>query len=215
MTELVLWDNDIAFKMACYQLVETAVALGTREDSPPAMLTVGQYVIRKKLDGHARVRDSSASQAAFGWLLQAIGFVEPIEDELALASEIESEATRAGLDLDSGESQLLAILHSRGCTSLVTGDKRAVIAMAVVAQEMAERRVQCLEQLIAQIVVVTGVADTRAKVCKEPLVDRAISACFGCASVEPPHDNDVYDGLRSYIDHLRDKAPGILVDGLG
>lgn len=214
MTELVLWDNDIAFKVACYQLVDSAIALGSSKSTPPAMLAVGQYVIRKKLERHDRVLDGDAAQAAFEGLLQAIGFVEPAEDELALASDIESEAIRAGLDLDSGESQLLAILHTRACALLVTGDKRAVIAMAVVARDMAEGRIRCLEQLTLQIVALIGVAEARAKVCAEPLIDRALSACFGCASAAAPRDQDVWDGLQSYIKHLRGKAPGILVDGV-
>ena len=212
MPELVLWDNDIAFKMACYQLAERAIATHTDASIPPAMLAVGQHVIRQKLARHARVRDISAAQLAFKHLVQTITSIEPTECEVELASDIERQAARASLDLDIGESQLLAILHTRGYHSLITGDKRAIIAISAVAREIALKRIRSLEQLISQITMSTDVAVMRQKICAEPMIDKALSACFGCASGADLSDQDVFDGLNSYIEDLRRKAPDILVD---
>lgn len=213
MSEPVLLDNDIAFKVACYRLVDEMIAATTINDTPPAMLSVGRFVLRKKLARHQRVRDSPAAQNALEQLLQSVGFVEPIEGEIALASGIEAAAARSGLELDSGESLLLAMLHLREHAYLVTGDKRAVVAMAVVARELSAGRVRCLEQLMAQIIDHLGVPAVRAHVCSEPLADRALSAAFSCASAGEQSTEGVLAGLSSYIEHLRREAPGILHEG--
>lgn len=213
MSEPVLLDNDIAFKVACYRLVDEMVAATTINDTPPAMLSVGRFVLRKKLARHRRVRDTSAVQTALEQLLRSVGFVEPTEGEIALASEIEVASARSGLELDSGESLLLAMLHLREYAYLVTGDKRAVVAMAVVARELSEGRVRCLEQLVVQIIEQVGVPAVRAHICSEPLADRALSVAFSCTSPGEQPAEAVVAGLSSYIEHLRREAPGILHEG--
>lgn len=213
MAEPVLLDNDIALKVVCYGLVDETVAATTINDTPPAMLSVGRFVLRRKLTKPGRVQDTSAAETALSQLLALVGFVEPVEAEVALAAEIEAASVRNGLELDSGESLLLAILHLRDCAYLVTGDKRAVMAMGVVARQLSEGRIRCLEQLIAHLVDRMGVSTVRRHVCKEPWTDRALSAAFSCASAAEQSPEYVAEGLSSYIEYLRRKAPGILHEG--
>lgn len=213
MPEQVLLDNDIAFKLACYQLADETVAATTINKARPAMLSVSRFVIPKKIATHKRVRSSATAQSALERLFRSVLFLEPTEDEIALAAVTEAAATRSGLELDSGESLLLAILYQRACTYLVTGDKRAVIAMAVVAKEASEGRVRCLEQLVVHLISQIGVSAVGTQVCAEPLIDTALSISFQCAAPGERSVESILAGLTSYIEYLRREAPGVLHDG--
>ncbi len=209
MPEQVLLDNDVALKIACYSLVAEMMAVNIG-DTPPAMLGVGRFVIRGRLDRASNIADVPGAKAAFEQLLEAVALLEPDDEELALAADLETEANRRDLELDGGESQLLAILVRRACRLLITGDKRAITAMALVAPKLAANRIGCLEQLMAQLVDTAGIEVVRPRVCGEPRVDRAITFCFACSrgTVAP---GDVLAGLTSYIGHLDRGAPGVLM----
>ena len=210
MPEQVLLDNDVALKVACYSLVDEMIAVTTFDQTSPAMLGVGRFVIRGRLGRAANIADVPRAKAALEQLLKAVTLLEPDDEELAVAADLEVEASRRALELDGGESQLLAILATRECRLLITGDKRAIAAMALVAPLLAANRIGCLEQLMAQLVVTSGVDFVRPLVCGEPRVDRAITSCFGCSGGQVDR-KDVLAGLSSYISHLDRSAPGMLV----
>ncbi|MFN3514599.1 MAG: hypothetical protein ACK41C_16260 [Phenylobacterium sp.] len=138
--------------------------------------------------------------------------LEPDNTELALAADFEANARERGLELDVGESQLLAIVINRAFCLMITGDKRAIRAIAGVCPQEVEKRIACLEQLIGQIVQTTGLPNVRAKVCAEPLTDQAMSICFGCKS-GGADDGDVFEGLKSYIQDIQADAAGVLLPG--
>lgn len=213
MPERVLLDNDVVLKVACYALVDETVAAATIDDIPPAMLGVGRFVVRGRLARAPNIADRARATAAFERMLAAMSLVEPDDAEMAAAADLEAEANRRDLELDGGESQLLAMLANRACKLLVTGDKRAIAAMAIVAAAQAGSRVACLEQLIAHVVSASGTSAVRPRICAEPKVDRAVTGCFACSSPAAPDDVDVMDGLASYIGHLDRSAPGVLVPG--
>lgn len=202
MPERVLLDNDVMLKVACYALADEALAATTVDDTPPAMLGVGRFVVRGRLARASNVANTSRATVMFERMLVAMIMVEPDEDELSAAADLEAEAIRRDLELDAGESQLLAILAKRACNLLVTGDKRAIAAMAVVASAQADSRVACLEQLVAHVVVTNGLISVRTRICAESNVDRAITSCFACSSPNPPDDADVLAGLASYSGRL-------------
>ena len=212
MASPVLLDNDVVLKTACYSLAEEALVAMTREGTPPAMLGVGRYVVLGRIKRDRRIRDSRRANEALTAILESIALLEPNEAELAIAADFEAEANRRDLELDGGESQLLAILESRSSPALVTGDKRAIIAIAAVAMKLAAGRIGCLEQLMAHLTRAVGLEVVRARICAEPDVDRAISICFGCAR-DGSELADVMAGLTSYIGHLSKQAPGVLVPG--
>jgi hypothetical protein len=146
-------------------------------------------------------------------MLAGLSLIEPDDDELAAAADLEAEAIRRDLELDGGESQLLAILVNRRCSLLVTGDKRAIAAMASVAIAQAGGRVACLEQLMSQILTLYGADSVQPRVCAEPNVDRAITSSFACSSRVVPEAADLLVGLKSYIADLDRSAPGVLIQG--
>ncbi len=213
MPERVLVDNDVALKISCYDLVDEMVDATTVAEVAPAMLGVGRFVIRSRLAKARNIADAAKAIDAFERLLAAIRAIEPDEAELSLAADLEAEASRHDLDLDGGESQLLAVLARRGCDLLLTGDKRAISAIAATAAAIAASRIACLEQLICQLVGMVGTQAVRPGVCAEPRVDRAITACFACSRAAPPGDDEVVAGLTSYVRHLDDVAPGVLLPG--
>ena len=214
MPERVLIDNDVVLKVSCYNLVaETLVAI-TVDGVAPAMLGVGRFVVRGRLAKARNVSDRAKAIDAFERLLTAVGAVEPDEDELSLAADLEAAAIRHDLDLDGGESQLVAVLARRCCDLLLTGDKRAILAMAATAAEITASRIACLEQLVSHLVAMAGAARVRPGVCAEPLVDRAVTACFECSRAAPPSDREVLEGLASYVRHLDRAAPGVLLPSL-
>ncbi len=104
----------------------------------------------------------------------------------------------------------MAIIAKRNFHVLITGDKRAIAAMAVVAPAVAANRIACFEQLMALTIDAHGVDSVRSRVCAEPRVDRAVTACFACARRAASRD-DVAAGLSSYIGHLDKTAPGVLM----
>lgn len=213
MPERVLLDNDVVLKVACYALADETLAAATIDDVPPAMLGVGRFVVRSRLARASNIADPARAAAAFERMLAAMTMAEPDDAEMAAAADLEAEAIRRDLELDGGESQLLAMLANRGCSLLITGDKRAIAAMAIVAAAQAGSRVACLEQLIAHVVSAKGTPAVRPRICAEPNVDRAVTGCFACASPAAPDDADVMGGLASYIGHLDRSAPGVLVPG--
>jgi hypothetical protein len=149
MPERILLDNDVVMKVATYTLGDETIAVTTIDDVPPAMLGVGRFVIRNRLSRPSSTAEPVRALAAFERMLAGLSLVEPDDDELAAAADLEAEAIRRDLELDGGESQLLAILVNRRCSLLVTGDKRAIAAMASMAVARAGGRVACLEQLMS------------------------------------------------------------------
>ncbi|MEV7145927.1 hypothetical protein AB0O05_05450 [Streptomyces sp. NPDC093084] len=140
--------------------------------------------------------------------------LEPTPDELELASRIEEAAVRAGVELDSGESQLCAIAVLRGPMILLTGDKRAIAGAEKVQGTVNELsalqgKIVCLEQAIAGVSERIGVEEVRARICAEPNADKALSICFQCSSTSPRADSFM-EGLVSYVQDLRIKASTLL-----
>jgi hypothetical protein len=213
MGEHVLIDNDIALKISCYTLCTEMLVVATINGDPPSLLGVARFVVRRRLMRAANIRNKRAASAAFEDLLSSVGAIEPNEMELTIAADLEAEAVSRNLEFDVGESQLLAVLVNRGCDLLLSGDKRAIAAMATVAPVEAYGRVGCLEQLIGEIVHLIGASAVRPSVCAEPVVDKAIAICFACSSAAAPGEENLFEGLASYIGHLARTAPGVLLEG--
>ncbi len=139
--------------------------------------------------------------------------LEPSPEEAALAAELEYEAQRANLSLDSGESQLCAIVLKRNVSWLLTGDKRAIAALESLSAQMSfgaalAKRIVCLEQLFLRLLVLNAKALAMA-VCNEPNLDKALTMCFACSSGTATADS-IKEGLISYVGDLRKSAATLL-----
>ena len=210
MSGPVLVDNDVVLKLCrygCHRSLGPALP-GRRA----AMLAVGRHALRDRVRRLALPADRDRVGAALDEALGDLDAVQPDEAEAALAAEMEEVAAKRALEFDTGESQLLAILLIREAPLLLTGDKRAIAAIAGMGVTAAEGRVACLEQLVATLLDVAGLARIRAGVCADPAADRAVAACFACSAAAVTAE-DVRAGLRSYVSHLRAASRATLAAG--
>lgn len=213
MTIELFVDNDVVIKCSCYRLLSHIKSAGGGTPSV-GILGAARFVVMKYLARRGKIRDRVAAQAAFDNYLESALELEPTREELTTATGIEEEALKLGLDLDGGESQLCAMALHRGSALVLTGDKRAIMAIEQIrasrnALSALEGRIVCLEQAMSGIAERIGPAATRAAVCAEPDVDITISICFECTQpVTRPNFSP--DGLKSYIGDLRSNAPMML-----
>jgi hypothetical protein len=163
----------------------------------------------------ANLRGSAAEvEAELVNILAEHEAIETTAEEQVFAAALEATAQSLPINLDAGESQLLAVLVLRTRPSLLTGDKRALVAVerlldAVAVLAEAAGKVTCLEQLVKHAVMDGDAARVQAAICGEPEVDRALSICFSCFSSDRSIVS-VLDGLDSYISDLRQRAPRAL-----
>jgi hypothetical protein len=210
MPEPVLLDNDVVLKVCCFEIGAELISCASMGGMPPAILKVAQYVVRGRIK-RSTLTDREAAERTLREMLDLMGTTEPDEEELQMAAAFESAAQARNLDLDSGESQLLAILTHRDFKLMLTGDKRAIRAIEEIAGEaLKSPRIACFEQVMASILQQTDPQELRAKICRERVVDRAIAICFACSSAAVSIAS-IFDGLRSYTDDLRKVAQRVLL----
>jgi len=210
VVEPILVDNDVILKLCCYGCHGTmAAAIGGRR---AAMLSVGRYALRDRVKRSGSIEDRGRAVAALEEAFGAFDLAQPNEQEVALAAEMEEEATRRSLEFDAGESQLLAMLLRRSARLLLTGDKRAIVAIHGLVIREAEGRIACFEQLMTTMLEVVGPSTLRDAVCAEPKADRAITVCFACAAADVAEAN-IRAGLASYVSHLRSVSGATLLAG--
>lgn len=216
MPEPCLLDNDIVLKVAAFELIDDVLSLLTIDGERPAILGVGRFVVVRKAGRSLRFQDSLAVVASVEAFLDQLNVVEPSDDELELAADLEATGMQEGVDFDAGEAQLLAVVLNRSTPAMATGDKRAVIAMFKLGIPETFGKVICLEQLLIVLLERWVTDELRAKVCAEPSADRAISSCFACASISTTATaaGSIDLGLQSYIADLRAKSgPVLMLDG--
>ena len=173
------------------------------------MLMVAQFVVRQRLVRRA-LKDPASATAAFDQLCASMVMIEPGQAELDMAAAFEEAAARAGLELDAGESQLLAVLLNRGGALLLTGDKRAISAIAQLEVEALGARLASLEQLMRIMLNKIGADALRSSICAEPDVDKALSICCACHRPACPQE-EIVEGLTSYARALANSAGDILI----
>jgi predicted nucleic acid-binding protein len=213
-------DNDVLLKAASYRV--TSRLWPSDALDAPGVLGAARFVLADVLKRGSRVRDQAGTQRELAELFGRAVVLEPTDDELAEAAELERLAQRAGLEIDAGESQLAAMVAARGIPWLDTGDKRAVRAfdtLTAASPPCAElrKRVRCLEQLF--LLLLEDMEDGSAfdafaaGVCAEPDIDKAVSICFSCYSGGGAVRDSALAGLASYVGSLRSAAPLLLADG--
>ena len=212
MTAAMLIDNDVIIKLAAFKLgSQLEIAIARIDVQPATMLGVGKFVVRDRLVRADWLTDRASVLAALEDFLTILAFVEPTNAELETAAEFERTALQLNLELDGGESQLLAILLNRNYKVLLTGDKRAILAIASIAPNQAQGKLACFEQILLDIAIRANIDDVRTNVCREPKVDRAAYVSFSCFSSSKTDLATIAIGLESYIRDIKNKANDILL----
>jgi hypothetical protein len=212
-------DNDVLIKAVLFDLLPELEQL----DCPPecdaevGVLGAARFVVTRHVEQESPIQDVDRRIDVFTDFLSRVILLEPDDAEIALATDLEDSAAREGLELDTGESQLVAILLLRSCPVLLTGDKRAIAGLEHLvntfrALDPIEGRVACFEQAMQTLVDILGPNTVREIVCTRDTVDQTLTICFEChRSVVP--DPFELEGLQSYIRELRAIAPRVLLDG--
>lgn len=209
MIDEALVDTDILLKLVSYCLAEAALAELSRRSIPAKVLGAARFMLRAHVAKARHIANRTAAEAELATVTPLLVDIEPTSEETFLAAEIEALAQAAGVPVDGGESQLLAMLMMQGSRLMISGDKRAITAIAGLLTPLPPRRVVCLEQLVGCLVEAKGALPIRAAICAEPAVDKALTSACGC-SVE---NADPGPGLTSYIEALRKRAPALLYPG--
>ena len=203
-------DNDIVLKGVAYGLLpEMAIAIPA-EQNQCGVLGTASFVVAQKL----RARGLSEKADALSEHLSALRVLEPTDDEVHFASELEVLAHHLPVSLDHGESLLCAIVVTRSIPRFVTGDKRAVVAIENIHVNSGlilwlAGRLVCLEQIFRRMLDNHEPRRIRQLVCALPDVDTALAICFSCTSTIDDSTSWIA-GLESYIADLRGNAPSVL-----
>ncbi len=211
MTAIV--DNDVVFKATLYDLCEELVT-GQHNGDQVGVLGAARFVLSPKFT-KLSPNASGSITARFSELLSKVKIIEPSEEEIVLAGELEAMAQDANLALDVGESQLCAVLLLRNLSFLITGDKRAIIALEALLSICPQLtglqgKVMCFEQCLMDALNRLGDYNKlRTAICAVPSADKAISICFSCLS-SVTNEGSTRACLDSYIRHLRGAAGSIL-----
>lgn len=215
MADSVLMDNDVILKTCCYGLVEEVLGCVSGKAWTIYVLGVVRYVVGRAISKRKNISDRDGAASRLSYLLGTVALIEPDDDEISLAADFEHAAQSLGVELDGGESQLLAVLIRRSSSLLLTGDKRAIraiepILQAIEYRQHVEHRVACLEQIMMAVVGRHGAETIHHRVCSEAAVDKSLAACFSCSS-DTCDLQSILDGLASYIRDLRRDAQWALV----
>lgn len=206
-------DNDVLIKGACFGLLSDLLDAVPCSANDVGVLGAAPYVIRGILKSGRLSTISKIARANFERLLKMVSILEPSPEEIAFAAELEAAAQHASTSLDSGESQLCAILIIRPLSWLLTGDKRAIKALELLVQRLPRvsplaGKIICLEQLLLRLLAIRDPNEIRRAICAAA-TDRALVICFSCSN-ENVQEESWAEGLRSYIADLRRDACTVL-----
>ena len=209
-------DTDVLLKVAAYRLRAELVAV-LKPNGTPAALGLTHLIAGKQLARKQGVRDGPGAMAELQNLLALLGRLEPDDEEIALAADLAAKAQGQGLPLDAGEAQLTAITIMRELPLLVTGDKRALGALASLLVSEPNRvalvgRLACFEQILMSVASLIGEQGLRSRVCVEPDVDGAMRLACSCGH-EEWDPVQLRDACHSFVGAVRLKAGDLLVAG--
>lgn len=208
----VLVDNDVIYKGCSYGLIVDLLGSMALSLNDAGVLASVRYVILPRL---RKLFNQNGAAELFDSLLEQVIEIEPTKDEQLFAAELEYQAQVRQIALDSGESLLISVLISRQVPVLLTGDKKAVIALEQLLDEDPRLnpiigKVLCLEQLLLSLLKDGDYIEVQNAICAASAADKAISICFGCVSGGATKDSCL-QGLDSYVGNLRAAAGRILV----
>ncbi|WP_047297397.1 hypothetical protein [Pseudomonas fluorescens] len=202
---MYLLDSDAARKLCQYQLIhELTRAL---DCALTDFAVLPQLAFQLRLHNH---------QAA----LKKLGSIESV----ALAAELIAHASIVEVrvetsnyvlnferpDIESGEAVLFAALLQNAQDTMISGDKRAFVALSKlddveVTHEM-WIRLLCLEEAILLILRSDNFDQVCAKVRARSDVDKALSIAFGAS--QPAIQNSVLEAISSYLRDLHRDTGG-------
>lgn len=200
----LLVDNDALIKLAHWRLLDRLVT--TFDASWPQIGVLASIAFR------ARKRDAK--------LFHSPDIADELASSLSQAGNLELQdpeifsRLQGIVGLDAGEVELIAACVAAPGSILVTGDKRALEALA--QPELADiaihlaGRVICVEYLL----IMMANSDRPAAIIDAIIPFREIDTAIRCVvSSDGCSDENFHDGLNSYISDLRARTGALLYDG--
>lgn len=202
---MYLLDSDAARKLCQYELIEELIVL--------LGCTIGDVAVLPQLKFQLRLANDVKALEKLG----TANAVDLAKRLIASAQEVEVSATSANPllelnrpDIDTGEAILFAALSERSDSSLVSGDKRAFVALSKVnGVPMIDglwARMLCLEEALLWLARDGDFPTVSERVRNRLDVDTSIGISFGRSI--PAAQQTVIDALQSYIDHLKQQTSG-------
>lgn len=207
-------DNDVILKGSSYGILTDLLAALPGGPHSHGVLGAARFMLPKALARKHVVRTAEAL-IDLNSALATLEVLEPSETEQRIAADLQFNAQQAGLPLDAGEAQLTAMLVMRELHHLLTGDKRAIAALALtqlpepLSRDRLAHKLICLEQAIWALLEHQDTASVRAAICAEPAVDTQLRICFSCLAPEV-EEASWREGLRSAIEAVRANCPDLL-----
>lgn len=207
---MFLLDSDVVKKICQYHLLhELAAALCCGLNG---FAVLPQLKFQLKLANQAKAVQKLGSEEAAELARQLVAAAAEVQVVAETANPI-LELNRP--DIDSGEATLFAALHGVAADSLISGDKRAFVALSeingVAVVDGLWARLICLEEAMQLIVRSANFNEVSAKVRTKPAVDTALSIVFGRAAPNPQHM--VLEALVSYMGDLHARTEGKYIMG--
>ncbi len=190
-----LVDNDVALKLSQYFLIDEFFQVS---GGPESVYILPTLKFRFHLGDDQKALKYTRGETELDTLRAFVSSVNEIDTEPSNA--LLSEFTDID-EIDSGEAVLFALTASDDNSLTVTGDKRALIALAGlgIAKGVSGRlsgRLKCLEQAVAEMLIACHQSEVIEKVAGKGW-DRSLRACF--SSREP---QVILEGLNSYYRDL-------------
>jgi hypothetical protein len=209
-----LVDTDVIYKSSVYRLLDSFQKNSPTNSNQLAILAATRFVVTQKIKRKQSEQIAELALSHMNSALERFELLEPTDDETAMAESLEFIAAKANVNLDCGESQLCALLISRGFNVIFTGDKRAICAMEKLNNSEALSgalvgKISCLEQIVLKILEAESIENVRTNVCECKGTDKALESCFSCTATSTTLDN-IREGLKSYINHITAAAPSVM-----
>jgi hypothetical protein len=200
----VLVDNDALIKLAHWHLLDRLVTTFDASWEEIGVLASIGFRARKR---DAKLFRSNEVADELAMSLAQAGSLDVQDPEIfSRLQEI--------VGLDAGEVELIAACVAEPGSILITGDKRALEALAQpdlenIAAHLAGR-VICVEQLLVMMADGDSPAAIIDSVVPYRDIDRAIACVIGASGCT---DQNFRDGRASYISDLRSRTGALLQDG--
>lgn len=206
-------DNDIIHKLCAFDLVDEALAGFGIERASVQVLPTARFKLLCKGNREKGVRKyGEGTYDRMSTFINSVAAMDhqPTEDDL--------DTLNAVLGIDQGEAILISAAAAKPASSLVTGDKKSIRALASAAGcgrfvSALRGRVVCFEQLVCAAIEHGSFEAVRQRVvaafATEVATDQALRVVFGSGPQTLPADAD--RALRGYIDELRALPGGLLV----
>ena len=201
---MYLLDSDAARKLCQYQLIhELTRAL---ECALADLAVLPQLIFQLRLNNPENALKKLGSNESVTMAIELVRHANTVEVLIEQSNHI-LDFERP--DIDSGEAVLFAALYQNAQDRLISGDKRAFVALSNITDPIPTEgiwaRLICLEEAILLILEREGFDLVSAKVRARSDVDKAISMVFG--RTQAANHASVLEALNSYIKDL-DRSTG-------